>query len=353
MKIDWIAAVIACALAAAIFIFYRLGFFTHHKPAFFFSSTEALQKRDPTLKERLIWLPKGLALLGLTLFAIAFIDPHYEIADLSRMTPPSEGMAVYLVLDRSGSMSEVVDHGVKDHSWVALSKFDILQNVAKQFIDKAPNDLIGVVAFARVPQVISPLTLDHKILKERIDKLTVVKNPDDDGTAMGYAIYKTAHLIASMQDYTKEFDEKPPYEIKSAVMIIITDGFQDPSYLDRGNKFRTMELADAAAYAKSKGIRTYIINVDPSINSDQLAPNRHELQQAAEITGGKLVVTEKISDLQGVLDHIQQLEKSRISEGKEEVLTRKVSFFPYFLAAGFVALFLSAFSRLTFWRQTL
>ena len=41
--------------------------------------------------------------------------------------------------------------------------------VLKKFIDKRPNDRIGLVAFATQAYIAAPLTLDHEFLLQNLD----------------------------------------------------------------------------------------------------------------------------------------------------------------------------------------
>ena len=70
-----------------------------------------------------------------------------------------------------------------------------------------PNDLIGLVTFARGAQVLSPLTLDDEAVIDQLKKLQVVTDEKQDATAIGYAVYKTVDLIAAAKHYAQELSE--------------------------------------------------------------------------------------------------------------------------------------------------
>jgi Ca-activated chloride channel family protein len=272
-----------------------------------------------------------------------------------RKVLPTEGIAIYLVLDRSGSMGELISVGRERRS-----KLDLLKQVTAQFIQGNPElgltgrhtDMIGLVAFARVPNVLSPLTLDHKAILKLLSQLDVVKDKNLDGTAIGYAIYKTANLIAATRLFAKDLQGqgKPAYEIKNSVILLVTDGFQDPSLLDKGNRVRTIELQEAAQYALEQGVRLYIINVEPKIASEQFAPQRHLMQSIAEMTGGKFYLATSVQGLAEIYSEIDNIEKSLLPE---EAITapiqpkRRVSFFPYLIALGMLCLLLAVLLKTT------
>lgn len=308
-------------------------------------------------RSRMVSLPSQLHQAALLCFIIAFIDPHFLIPsssfsqrqqlsthEISKI--PTEGIAIYLVLDQSGSMAQSVVASGK-----SISKIDLLKKVTKQFILDHPSDLIGLVSFARVPRVRVPLTLDQPALLAQLNQIEAVKNPEEDGTAIGYAIYKTAHLIAATRHFANQADQagKPPYTIKSAIIIVVTDGFQDPSRLDQGNRLRTMELDDAAAYTKSQNIHLYVVNIDPALATAQYAPQRRQLQAITALTGGKFELVSNTQELQDIYASIDRLEKGTISKKAQLSSSEspspgiRFSLYPFFIALGLLSLFSAVF----------
>lgn len=328
LRIDPYAAAIA---AAILFVLCLMMARSVHRPLpfFYFSNVRGLNL--PAFgKARLGSLFKSCSFLALLCFLLAFIDPHFGSftqGSAQEKEMPSRGIAIYLLLDQSGSMAEKSKGGVP--------KITLLKGVTEAFIKERPSDLIGVITFARTPQIISPLTLDHAMLLDQIERLHVVASEADDGTALGYAIYKTAHIIAA----TKEFaNEDPVYDIKSSIMIVVTDGFQDPSPLDAGNRLRTIGLQEAATYAKKQKIRLYIINVDPIIARQEFAPHRRLLNEVTEMTGGKFYYILDDQDLTRIYQEINLLEKSDIPNIEERYFRRTYSLYPLLLSLGLLLL---------------
>ena len=54
-----------------------------------------------------------------------------------------------------------------------VNRFNMAQSVLKGFIDKRPNDRIGLVVFAAQAFIATPLTLDHDYLQENLDRLEI------------------------------------------------------------------------------------------------------------------------------------------------------------------------------------
>jgi len=324
-------------------------------------------------------LPQYLFVLSLLLLAIALIDPRFYVKRENQIVPPGnlsvEGIALYIVLDQSGSMKEKVDViGINGRREIT-TKIDLLKQAVKVFIQGdpklglsgRPNDLIGLVEFARAAQVIVPLTLDHKAIIDKLDKFDVVQDRTLDGTAIGYAIFKTANLIVNTRQYALDMigKGKPAYEIKSSVILLVTDGLQDPNPLDDGKRWRQVSPLEAAQYAKDNNIRLYIVNVEPSLATAQYQPNLNQMKRAAESTGGQFYMLDKGSSLLKIYSAINALEGSAIplSDQLKKDVESTVSkdqlpniyqanlLYPYLLFAALAALFTAVVLETTVLRR--
>lgn len=339
-----------------------------HTPSPSLAFSRLSDLKQETWRSRFASLPKLLHWTALACFIIAFIDPHFLFPKSSIKSKqnlplhelPTEGIAIYLALDRSGSMAESVQATNDKGKTVSIPKIDLLKSVTQKFILNHPSDLIGLVSFARVPRVLVPLTLDQETLLKQLNQIQVAKKADEDGTAIGYAIYKTANLLSATRHFANETQQqgRPPYTIKSAVIIVVTDGFQDPSRLDQGNRLRTLELDDAAAYAKSQNIRLYVVNIDPALSTSQYAPQRRQLEKITGVTGGKFYLVNDTQGLQDIYADIDRLEKGTITQeahvqtspDSKSTYTR-FSLYPFFLAIGMLCLCLSLFLESTLLRR--
>lgn len=286
-------------------------------------------------------IPRALFILSLLFLAIASIDPHIftEREGDDRKTPPTpvEGIGIYLVLDKSGSMAQEVTTSGK-----SITKLELMKQVTEKFINERPTDLIGLVAFARQADVLAPLTLDHASVEEALEGIEQIPNKDMDGTAIGYAIYKTASLIDATNTFTTEKKEntRSAYEIKNNVIILVTDGLQDPNPLDQGNRLRTISLEEAAKYAEEKGIKLYIINVEPKIATERYAAQRRQLERITQLTGGRFYMVDSAKGLENVYKDINQLEKSLLpilTKDQLPELFKRHSFSPWLIALGLAA----------------
>jgi Ca-activated chloride channel family protein len=343
-----------------------IGYWLHQKwhpspdPSLAFSNLQAFPLSTKYLQRAR--LPQKLYQWAFLAWCVAFIDPHILLPkDTSLVNPqaqiPNEGVAIYLIVDQSSSMNEKISTNGFFKRGKTLTKIDLLKEVAAQFISHRPSDLIGFVSFARVPKILSPLTLDHETLLIQLKDLKAVSSIEEDGTAMGYAIYKTAHLIVATKHFGEELQHKgkPAYEIKNSIMVVLTDGFQDPNRLDYGNRLRMIELDEATAYAKSQGIHLYVINVDPKFSSSQFAPHRRQLESLLQTTGGQLYLANREEDLKHVFDTIDRLEKSPLPPDSDSqpplIMKRRFSFYPYLIALGLIFLLAGAVLETTWLKK--
>lgn len=348
MTWDWTAVGISLLIIAILYFFGRL--ISSPSPYLYFSSLASLETKQSG-REAWILLPRRLQWFSLACFLLAFADPQLKLTRPQKSSStaahslPTEGIALYLVLDQSGSMKEPAD---------GISKIELLRQVTEQFIQQESSNLIGLIAFARIPHVLAPLTLDQETLLNQVHQLDVVKDKNQDGTGIGYAIFKTANLIAATRHFAQELrnKEKPPYEIKGSAMIIVTDGLQDPNPLDKGNRLRTMDLDEAAAYAKSQGIRVYLVNIDPSISGPDFAPHRRLMTRITEMTGGRFYLVSQPQDLQGIYQDISQLEKGLIYPPNQQSAEQIPTFplYPFILTIGLISLLSSMILETTFLR---
>jgi Ca-activated chloride channel family protein len=360
LSIDWWASLILFLTLILLTLIKKKFGAKNQIPTTAFSQVKKFENCPSNWRVRLISLPKWLYTSALIFFLLAFIDPHFVIKkDFSNqnkknVTIPTEGIALYLVLDQSGSMSQKVLTQSTEGNRVSMPKIDLLKKFTMPFIQEHADDLIGLTAFARVPRVLVPLTLDQPLLIDELQKIQVVTNSNDDGTALGYALFKAANLITATRHYASELNQqqKNQYDIKSAVIVAVTDGMQNPSYLDKGNRLRTMELDEAANYAKSQNIRLYIVNIDPTFATEEFAPHRRQLQTITQLTGGQFYLADDTQSLQQIYNHINALEKGKIPQFVLPIVSmRYFSFYPYLIFVGLICFLAACFLDSIFFRK--
>ncbi len=397
-KINLWALFFCLSFSLVLVVFYLIRRKDKTSQTLFYSDLKPLKHFQQKGRVKFIHLPTTLKIMALIFFIAALTDPYLLIERkhpkedstsknntvLSKetekpkeeeITLPSEGIAIYFVLDQSGSMSEEMHVAAKRKSQKRLSRLDTLKQVTNQFIkgnDKLGlkgrhNDLIGLVSFARVAKILSPLTLDHNNITNELSKLSVVNHRNEDGTAIGYAIYKTVNTIAATKYFAEQLvgNDRPSYSIQKTAIILVTDGLQNPHPLDKHHPLRNISIRGAANQAKEQGIRLYIINVVPFLAHPQFQEQQNEFEQAALMTGGKFFVVGNKNSLPDIYQEIDTIEKTELSDQRKlkVLVTEKINhkesdssfdrflFFPYLIFLGLGCLLLAVILQTTILRR--
>lgn len=354
-EIDRWALIVGAAFILLCFLLVRI--FRHYpKPYIKISSLQEFDLQTKTWKNVFANVPRFLFFAALAAWILAFLDPRFFVEQKkgtakegygNKIANPAEGIVIYLILDQSGSMVEEVFTMGK-----SIRKMDLLKKLTADFVEERPSDMIGLVGFARGAQILSPLTLDHEAILDKLSHLDVVHEREKDGTAIGYAIFKTANLIAATRHYAQELAAKgkPAYEIKNSVIILVTDGLQDPNPLDKGKRLRNIDLDEAAQYAHDQGVRLYAVVVEPKLGTSEFAPYRHVMEKITALTGGKFFLMDTSTNLQQIYAIIDKLEKSFLpAEETDQPKSlqpdryRRISFYPYLIAIGLLCFALALF----------
>ncbi|MCJ7810337.1 MAG: VWA domain-containing protein [Desulfobulbaceae bacterium] len=216
----------------------------------------------------------------------------------------ASGIDILLALDVSGSM-EALDFTIKGEP---ANRVAVVKKVVSRFIDERPNDRIGLVAFAGRPYMVSPLTLAHNWLQQRLE--TIRTGIVEDGTAIGSAIAAGVNRLR---------DQKA----KSKIVILLTDG------MNNAGKVSPITAAEAA---EALGIKVYTIGAGsrgevPVPVTDQFG-NRRIVQARVDIDEETLG---KVAHMTGAQYYratdTDSLEKIYREINKLETTTRKITKF--------------------------
>ena len=146
------------------------------------------------------------------------------------------------------------------------------------------SDLLGLITFARIAKIDVPLSRDRDFLTEAITAIVPETIERFNGTAIGYAIFKTVALIGACRSFAS--GEKVPSEVGNTA-ILITDGLEEPNPADRSDPYRSMRTLQALSSAAENHIKIFYINVDKNSYQQLLPDERDRLRQAVEATGGR------------------------------------------------------------------
>ncbi len=141
----------------------------------------------------------------------------------------NKGVDIVLAIDISGSMLAM--------DFAPDSRLAAAVKVAKDFVQRRPNDRFALVAFSEYALTQIPITFDHNAMLNSLDMLKV--NEDASGTAIGMGLAKA---VARLKDS----------KAKSRIIVLITDGVNNTGEIDP---------LSAAGMAKQLGIKVYPIGV--------------------------------------------------------------------------------------------
>jgi Ca-activated chloride channel family protein len=244
----------------------------------------------------------------------------------------TEGVAIEVVADRSGSMQTEMDYYGRK-----LNRLEVVKKVLSDFISGdekelagRSSDLIGLVTFARYADTKCPLVHSHNVLLEFLKKTEIVRLRSEDGTAIGDAIALAAARLQKAEEEIQQrkarlglagekptdSDEESGFKIKSKVIVLLTDG--------RSNMGQYGPL-QAAELAKKWGIKIYTIGIGSAqayttiqtMMGSFKMPTHQDLDEGllktiAEKTGGFYGKASDAKALRRIVEKIDQLEKTEV-----------------------------------------
>lgn len=260
-----------------------------------------------------------LRLFSLAAIIVALARPRN--VSVSKKTKSNKGIDIVMAIDVSASML------AKD---LKPNRLEALKKVAVEFIDRRPNDRIGIVVYAGESFTQTPITSDKGIVKRTISELKWGQL--EGGTAIGMGL---GSAVNRLKESTA----------KSKVIILLTDGVNNSGNIDP----RT-----ATELAKELGIKTYTIGIgtngmadfpwsrDPRTGKLQYRKQQVEidedlLKEIASETEGKYFRATNNASLKEIYAEIDTLEKTKIEEFKYYNYQEKYRFF-VFLGIGFLLL---------------
>jgi Ca-activated chloride channel family protein len=293
-----------------------LKHFRNRRGSIKFSSLGNARKSTKSLKQKMLRLPDIVRIFGLIFIIAALARPQTGREQLREI---SKGIAIEMVVDRSSSMN-----AEQEYKGERLNRLEVVKRVFEEFVTGGnndlsgrPNDLIGMIVFAKYADTVCPLTLAHGALPAFLKNVNIVKNNQEDGTAIGDAIALAAARLKKAEDsLSKQGNKADNYEIKSKIMVLLSDG--------ENNAGKRTPL-QAAALAKEWGIKIYSIAIGggEAVTSIQTPlgafkiPSRQRvdtetLRRVAEETGGIFREADDAESLLDIYREIDSMEKSEV-----------------------------------------
>lgn len=287
------------------------------RPAVVFSSVEPLHRAGATWAIRVRWIIPLSRTLAVILLIVCLARPQITEQEIRTF---SEGIAIQLVVDRSGSM-RAMDFKLDGKP---VDRLEVVKHVVENFIaggEDLPgrkHDLIGIIAFASFPDSICPLTLDYEHSVKAIRQVEPAVGSQESGTAIGEAIALGVERLHSLEQRRELMESS---QVRSKVMILLTDG---------ENNVGDIDPITAAEMAATFGIRIYTIGAGTNRGSapipfqDAFGRTRMQnvpvsidedtLKKIAEISDGQYFRATDTDSLAKIYARIDELEKTEIEE---------------------------------------
>ncbi|MGB1277103.1 MAG: VWA domain-containing protein, partial [Nannocystaceae bacterium] len=250
-------------------------------PTMKFSRLRTTRRLRPGLAARLVHLPDGMRIAAAVLLAATLARPQS-----SRHTDriEHEGIDIAIALDLSQSM-ELGD--------MYPNRLEAAKTVIDEFVARRPHDRIGLVAFGSRATTVSPLTIDHDVLRALIDRIQL-GGIDGSSTAIG----------AGLGVALNRLDES---DAESKIIVLLTDGKHNAGGINPDS---------AAREAADRNIKVYTVLIGShKFGSDGVDPQ--QLERISSITGGFAYTAEDRDALRtSFMDLLDKLEKSTI-EGQQ------------------------------------
>ena len=285
--------------------------FKQSLPSLKVPDTSKYVKVPKTFRLYLMHLPFVLRIVLITLVVCILARPQSKH---SWSNTDVEGIDIMLSVDVSTSML------AQDFK---PNRVEALKEIAQRFIEKRPNDNIGLTMFAGEAYTQCPLTTDHAVLMNlynSVDCNMAARGIIDDGTAIGDGIMNAILRLKESQ-------------AKSKVIILLTDGV---------NNSGNISPQTAAEIAKKYGIRIYTIGIGRNGMAPYPLPTGGTAMLPVEIdeqtmtkisteTGGRYFRAQKNDELDAVYQDIDVMERTKFNV--KQFSRRGELYQPYALAA--------------------
>ena len=233
------------------------------------------------------YLPVLLKWMGIILAIVALASP---ITSREYTFPSKDGKDIVLVLDSSASMAEKRF----DEENLSKSKFTVTKELSSRFVKGRTFDRVGLITFADVAFVSSPLTFETAFLSKIIEL-----------QEFGRVGQKRAINDALVQTYSMLERSTS----KSKVVILLTDGMDNISQISE---------AELIPMISKRSVKLYTIGI--GLRDDGA------LKSLAEAGKGRYFFAENAKSLEEIYHQIDILE---VSKAEQITMVKKTYLFVY------------------------
>lgn len=292
-----------------------------------------------------------LLVAGLALLVVAAArprTPREDEDDSSRAsdTRSVESIAIVMVVDVSGSMAilDLAPPAVQEkmREWsprgalfrsglhqltereaaelADVSRLAVVKRLFAEFVNRRPDDFIGLVTFGTYASDLVPLTRDHQTLLQSLEKVEI---PKESATAIGDGLALAINRLKGS-------------DLASKVIVLLSDGVQtaessaDPEQvadiarregikihaIGIGTTAHDMPFVDEMGTDRRGNARRFVRYLDP--NRENAVFDATQLMNLAAKTHGTYSAANDRQALEEALAKIDALEKTKIDEEEVE-----------------------------------
>lgn len=304
-----------------------------------FSAVERLPQRTAGWRAKVAALTPYVLLAGLASLVVAVARPR---SPLARETRSVDAIAIAMTVDVSGSMDALDLTPLGEKFSRNTTRLAVVKKLFAEFVEKRPDDLIGLVTFGGYASTRSPLTADHQAL---LNVLKGVEIPSLAFDAQGRMISGDEQMTAIGDGLATALARLKDAKPKSKIVILLSDGESNTG---------AVAPDEAAAMAKKMGVKVYTIGVGTKarrtpffgrdifgravIQYSDTQFDEKQLRSIASVTGGMYFPVNDRESLKKALEEIDQLETTRL---ESDAYDRWAEHFVPFLLAGAALVFLA------------
>ena len=285
-----------------------------------YSSIEGVEQIDSTWAVRLRWIIPALRCLSLALLVIALARPQKGDEHTRSNT---HGLAIQLVVDRSGSM-QAMDFKLGGRQ---VDRLSVVKHVVQSFImgdgnlGGRPNDIIGLITFASFADTLCPPTTDRAHLIDAVKQMRIATDREENATAIGDAIALGVERLRSLETAQHLSVASPDAQIKSKVMILLTDGENNAGDIDPITAAQMAAAFNIKIYTIGAGTKDGMAEIPGTDIFGQpmripVSIDEDTLTNIAERTGGQYFRATDTDSLQQIYAQIDAMEKTKIEEAR-------------------------------------
>jgi len=224
------------------------------------------------------WFGWTTLLLAWTFAVLAAMQPQWVEPPLTRTRPTRDWL---LAIDLSPSMRAT---DFRNAQGQPVDRLSVVREVLDGFLQRRPNDRIGLLVFAEQAYIQVPFTLDHGAVRTLLAEARI-------GMAGGRTMIGDAIGLS-----VRVFESSPAQQ---RTLVLLTDG------ADTGSR---VPPAKAAEIAAQRGVRIHTVAIGtPNARAGE-QPDLAGLKTWAQTTGGQAYSATDRTGLDGIYQELDRLE---------------------------------------------